>query len=170
MSEPSIHHPPLSRRSVILDVCVRAEVHTLLLVSLYFLFAGHNQPGGGFSGGLVASCAFCLRYVAGGPRALARAVRVAPPVILGVGLLLAVATGLTPLFLGDQFLQSALADVELPLIGTIHVASVLVFDTGVYLVVLGMTLLLLEQFGSAGEVDPDELTGRESGADAGAGR
>lgn len=137
------------RRSVILDVAVRAEVHTLLLVSLYLLFAGHNQPGGGFSGGLVASCAFCLRYVAGGERELARHRRVPPPWLLGAGLLLAVGTGLAPLFTGGQFLESALADLELPVIGTVHLASVLVFDTGVYLVVVGMALLLLEQFGAA---------------------
>ena len=152
-SSPPEHE---QRRSVILDVAVRAEVHTLLLVSLYLLFAGHNQPGGGFSGGLVASCAFCLRYVAGGERELARRVSVPPPWLLGGGLLLAAGTGLLPLLTGGQFLESALRDVELPLVGTVHGASVLAFDTGVYLVVLGMALLLLEQFGAADGSDPAE--------------
>lgn len=153
-----------ARRSVILDVCVRAEVHTLLLVSLYFLFAGHNQPGGGFSGGLIASCAFCLRYVAGGERSVARMLPSPPPVILGLGLLLAVGTGLTPLVLGDQLFESALVDVDLPWIGTVKTGSVLVFDTGVYLVVVGMTLLLLEQFGSAdGAEDPGDAADDSGG-------
>ena len=73
----------MSRRSVILDACVRAEFHTLLLVSLYFLFAGHNQPGGGFAGGLVASCAFALRFVAGGDRRGAAGHRRRPPIVHG---------------------------------------------------------------------------------------
>lgn len=149
--------PSNPRRSVIVDVAVRAELHTLLLVSLYFLFAGHNQPGGGFSGGLLAACAFCLRYVAGGERALARSVRVPPPVVLGVGLSLAVAAGLVPLVFGREFLESSLFDFDLPWIGAVHGSTVLVFDTGVYLVVLGMALLLLEQFGSADgdDAEPD---------------
>ena len=66
------------RRSMILDVCVQAEFHTLLLISLFMLFSGHNQPGGGFPGGLVAASAFCLRYVAGGRKELDRSVIVAP--------------------------------------------------------------------------------------------
>jgi multisubunit Na+/H+ antiporter MnhB subunit len=144
----------LPRRSVILDACVRAEFHTLILLSIYFLFAGHNQPGGGFSGGLVASSAFALRYVAGGERALERSVRIPPPVVLGAGLFLAVATGLVPLVLGGDFLESAYYQTELAVIGQISVSSVLVLDTGVFLVVLGMSLLLLEQFGSADGTDP----------------
>ena len=109
------------RRSVILDVCVRAEFHTLILVSLYFLFAGHNQPGGGFSGGLVASCAFCLLYVVGRrgggapldegaaddvPRASACCSRSS--------------TGIVPLLLGGEFLENVDHEGHLPVIGEVH--------------------------------------------------
>lgn len=166
MSAPT---PP--RRSVILDVCVRAEIHTLLLVSLYFLFAGHNQPGGGFAGGLLASCAFCLHYVAGGEPALARVIRIPPPVLLGAGLLLAVLTGLVPLLVGGLFLESAFLEAEIAVLGTVKVGSVLVFDSGVYLVVLGMSLFLLEQFGTADGPEPDAAhPGRSTDAHGGAGR
>lgn len=137
------------RRSVILDACVRAEFHTLLLVSLYMLFAGHNQPGGGFAGGLVASCAFFLRYVAGGERAVHKVIRVDPPIVMGVGLLIALVTAFTPLFLGDAFLESAILELHPPGLGLVKVTSVLFFDIGVYVVVLGMSLFLLEQFGGA---------------------
>jgi multicomponent Na+:H+ antiporter subunit A len=83
-----------------------------------------------------------------------------PPALLGLGLLLAVGTGLTPLVLGDQLFESALFRADLPWIGTVKSSSVLVFDIGVYLVVLGMTLLLLEQFGSTdGAEDPDDAAG-----------
>lgn len=147
-----------TRRSVILDTAVRAEFHTLLLVSLYMLLAGHNQPGGGFAGGLVAACACYLRYVAGGDAGLREVVRVDPPILMGAGLLLALGTGLTPLFLGDALFESAILELHPPLIGTVKVTSVLFFDIGVYIVVVGMALFLLEQFGGADGTDthPDE--------------
>ncbi len=105
------------RRSVILDVCVRAEFHTLMLVSLYLLFAGHNQPGGGFAGGLVASCAFCLLYVSGGEPAVHRAMKVPPTTFLGGGMLLAITTGIVPLLLGGEFLENSIMKATLPVIG-----------------------------------------------------
>lgn len=137
------------RRSVILDVCVRAEFHTLVLISLYLLFAGHNQPGGGFAGGLVASCAFCLLFVSGGEPSVQRVLKVPPTTFLGLGLLLAVVTGTISLMTGNEFLESALWKVDLPVLGQVKASSVLFFDIGVYLVVLGMVLLLLEQLGTA---------------------
>lgn len=146
----------MSRRSVILDLCVRAEFHTLILVSLYFLFSGHNQPGGGFSGGLVASCAFCLLYVAGGEPAVHRVMKVRPTTFLGLGMLAAIITGIVPLVLGGEFLENSIMKVTLPVIGQVKGSSVLFFDTGVYLVVLGMVLLILEQLGTADGVDHDE--------------
>lgn len=148
------------RRSVILDVCVRAEFHTLVLISLYLLFAGHNQPGGGFAGGLVASCAFCLLFVSGGEPAVQRALKVPPTTLLGLGLLCSVITGAVSLTLGGQFLESALWKAHLPVLGQLKVSSVLFFDIGVYLVVIGMVLLLLEQLGTAeGDADPDGQEG-----------
>ncbi len=147
-----------TRRSVILDTCVRAEFHTLLLISLYLLFAGHNRPGGGFAGGLVASCAVALRYVAGGDEGVRRVVRLDPPVVLGVGLLLALGTGVTPLLLGDALFESAILALHPPVLGTVKVTSVLFFDICVYVVVVGMTLFLLEQLGGADDTDhhPEE--------------
>jgi multicomponent Na+:H+ antiporter subunit A len=141
------------RRSVILDVCVRAEFHTLVLISLYMLFAGHNQPGGGFAGGLVASCAFCLLFVAGGEPSVRRVLRIPPTTFLGVGMLFAIVTGAVSLVLGGEFLESAIVKVDLPVIGQVKGSTVLFFDMGVYLVVLGMVLLLLEQLGTADGID-----------------
>jgi multicomponent Na+:H+ antiporter subunit A len=141
------------RRSVILDVCVRAEFHTLVLISLYMLFAGHNQPGGGFAGGLVASCAFCLLFVGGGEPSVRRVLRIPPTTFLGVGMLFAIVTGAVSLVLGGEFLESAIVKVDLPVIGQVKGSTVLFFDMGVYLVVLGMVLLLLEQLGTADGID-----------------
>jgi multisubunit Na+/H+ antiporter MnhB subunit len=140
------------KRSVILDRCVRAEFHTLVLISLFLLFAGHNQPGGGFVGGLVAGAALGLRFLAGGIDEVQQAARFHPFAIIGAGLLLGAATALAPLAMGDQLLRSAKATVDLPVVGSVHLSSSLVFDAGVYLVVVGLVLLMLQ---TLGEPDTD---------------
>lgn len=137
----------MSRTSVILDVCARLLFHTLLVISLYFLFAGHNRPGGGFAGGLLASCAFCLQYLAGGRTAIQSIVRIPATTFLGVGLLLAAGAAFVPVLQGGAALQSEMIKAELALFGTVKFSSVLLVDSGVYLVVLGMVLLVLEQLG-----------------------
>ena len=147
-----------ARRSPILDLCVRAEIHTVLVVSVYLLFAGHNQPGGGFPAGLVAGAAFVLQYLAGGADDVRRSARWSPFTFLGLGLLLAVVTALVPVALGGQVLEHATWSAELPLLGSVKTTSAIVFDTGVYLVVLGLVLLLLTSLGDAPEasVAPDD--------------
>lgn len=139
------------RRSVVLETVVRLAFHTVLVFSLYLLFAGHNSPGGGFVGGLVAGCAFVLRYVAGGRGALREAVPVDPVVPLGLGLLLATSTGLAALVLGGQLLESGKLAVDVPVLGLVKATSALAFDTGVYLVVVGLVLGLLRSLGAEAE-------------------
>lgn len=138
---------PMRDRSVILDVVVRAEFHVLLVFSVFLLFAGHNQPGGGFVGGLVAGAACALRLVTGGHDELERAIRVRPMTLLGSGLLLATGTALVSLWNNGQLLESRLLHVELPLFGTLETSTVLFFDSGVYLVVIGTVLAILDAFG-----------------------
>lgn len=140
-----------ARRSVVLETTVRLVFHTVLVFSLYLLFAGHNQPGGGFVGGLVAGAAFVLRYIAGGRAALAAAVPVDPGVPVGGGLVLAAGTGAVAWLLGGQFLESGKLQLVLPLLGELKVTSALPFDTGVYLVVVGLVLGLLRTLGAEAE-------------------
>lgn len=139
------------RRSVVLETAVRLVFHTVLVFSLYLLFAGHNQPGGGFVGGLVAGAAFVLRYVAGGRAALKAAVPIDPGVPVGGGLALAAGTGMAAWLFGGQFLESGKVELELPLLGMLKVTSALPFDTGVYLVVVGLVLALLRTLGAEAE-------------------
>ncbi|MCW2616235.1 MAG: mnhA [Frankiales bacterium] len=139
------------RRSVVLETAVRLVFHTILVFSLYLLLAGHNQPGGGFVGGLVAGLAFVLRYIAGGRAALREAVPVDPGVPLGLGLVLAAGTGVTALLLGGQFLESGKVELDLPLLGIVKATSALPFDTGVYLVVVGLVLGVLRTLGAEAE-------------------
>jgi multicomponent Na+:H+ antiporter subunit A len=123
----------------------------VLVFSLYLLFAGHNQPGGGFVGGLVAGAAFVLRYVAGGRAALRAAVPVDPGIPVGGGLVLAAGTGMAAWLFGGQFLESGKLEADLWLLGHLKVTSALPFDTGVYLVVAGLVLAVLRTLGAEAE-------------------
>lgn len=139
------------RRSVVLETAVRLVFHTILVFSLYLLLAGHNQPGGGFVGGLVAGLAFVLRYIAGGRAALREAVPVDPGVPLGLGLVLSAGTGVAALLVGGQFLESGKVSLDVPVLGLVKATSALPFDTGVYLVVIGLVLGVLRTLGAEAE-------------------
>jgi multicomponent Na+:H+ antiporter subunit A len=138
-------------RSVVLETVVRLAFHTVLVFGVYLLFAGHNQPGGGFIGGLVTGAAFILRYVSGGRRALRSAVPVDPRLPLAVGLLVATLTGVTAVVLGGQFLESGYRELEVPVLGDLALVSAVAFDIGVYLVVVGLVLGLLRTLGAEAE-------------------
>ena len=134
--------------SLILDIGVRTVFHTLLLFSVFLLLAGHNAPGGGFVGGLVAGAAFVLVYVSGGRRRLARRRQALPEWLLGSGLTLAVVTGALGWLRGGQYLRRVVFfDVDVPVLGELKLASPLPFDFGVYLVVVGVVLALLRSLG-----------------------
>ncbi|HWJ98184.1 MAG TPA: hydrogen gas-evolving membrane-bound hydrogenase subunit E, partial [Acidimicrobiales bacterium] len=135
------------RRLPFVDVSVRIVFPAVVLMSLWLLFAGHNRPGGGFVGGLLAGSAITLRYIAGGISEVRGRSRFRPWTVLGAGLLLAVGTAVAPLLAGGPVLDASLASFELPIIGAVKVGSTLVFDAGVYLVVLGMVLMAFEAFG-----------------------
>ena len=138
-------------RSIMLEVIVRILFHTIIVVSIYLLFAGHNLPGGGFAGGLVAGMALVMRYVAGGPYELGAAAPTDAGRLLGVGMTLAVATAIVPLFFGAPALTSTFWEAELPVFGHVEFVTSTVFDVGVYLVVIGLVLDVLRSLGA--EVD-----------------
>gem|GEM_PF-34091 len=135
------------RRSLILDVSVRVLYPSIIVLSLYFLFAGHNQPGGGFVGGLAAASAVSLRYVAGGVAAVRRSFRLQPSAILGLGLALSVGTAIFPMLLGGTILEHGTLKVHPPVLGEIKATSALPFDIGVYLLVVGLALMIFQAFG-----------------------
>lgn len=134
-------------RSVIVDTGTRVVFHSALVLSIYFLVTGHNQPGGGFVGGLVAAAAFALVYVAGGVDAVRSLSRVPPSLVLGCGLALSASTALAPLVIGDAILESGHVATDVPGLGHIKVATTLLFDVGVYGVVVGLVLLVIQAFG-----------------------
>jgi multicomponent Na+:H+ antiporter subunit A len=143
-------------RHLVLDLSVKVIFHAVNAGSLYLLFAGHNQPGGGFVGGLLAGAAVAMRYASGGIEEVRALSRFAPWTILGAGLLLATATALAPLVFGRQVLEAALLDLDLPLLGHVKATSALPLDVGVYLLVVGLVLMVFEAFGDDPTLDQGE--------------
>lgn len=141
--------PP--RPSLVLETSVSLVFHTVLVFGVYLLLAGHNQPGGGFVGGLVCGTAFTLRYVARGRAGLASAVPVDPGVPLGLGVVLAASTGATAWLFGADYLRSGKVVLDVPVLGEVALTSALAFDTGVFLVVVGVVLALLRTLGAEAE-------------------
>lgn len=139
------------RRSLILDTVLDVVTRTAVLFSLFLLFAGHNAPGGGFVGGLVAASALVLRYVAGGAERVDAVARVHEGTLLGSGLLLAALSGASGWWFGGAFLYGAKLEADLPVLGHLKVTSALPFDIGVYLVVVGLGLSLLRSLGAAAD-------------------
>jgi multicomponent Na+:H+ antiporter subunit A len=135
----------------ILETGTRAVFHTIALFSIYMLFAGHNAPGGGFIGGLIAAAAVVLHATAEGPDSVRRLMPIEAEGMLGLGVLLAALTGIAGFAIDGAFLASGVWELDLPLLGHVKATSVLVFDIGVYLVVLALGLVLVRTL--SGEAD-----------------
>lgn len=135
-------------RSLVLEVTTRLVFPTMMVLSVYFYFSGHNAPGGGFAGGLVAGLALVLRYLAGGRYELGEAVPIDAGKILGLGLTLAAGTALVSVLLGAPALSSATLQFTLPVLGDIKIVTALFFDLGVYLIVVGLILDVLRSLGA----------------------
>lgn len=113
----------------------------LILFSLFILLRGHYLPGGGFVGGLIASIAFVIHSFANGLEKTKTIIKFHPGFLIPVGLLLAIISGAAPLFIGQSFMTGLWMDDPIPVIGM--VGSALFFDTGVYFVVVGITLTII---------------------------
>ncbi|MFT4296488.1 MAG: Na+/H+ antiporter subunit A [Micropruina sp.] len=159
---------PLSR-SLIFEVITRIMFSVMMLVSLYLLIAGHNAPGGGFAGGLVAGIALMIRYLAAGRRELDDAVPFDAGRLLGAGLAVSVLSAVTPALLGGKIFQSYDLKVVVPgwehlatpwgdwtLFGEMHLVSSTVFDIGVYLIVIGVVLDLTRTLGAGIDIQSEQ--------------
>jgi multicomponent Na+:H+ antiporter subunit A len=133
--------------TVIVRAMTRILTPGIVLLSLFLLVRGHDEPGGGFIGGLVAGAAVVLEYLTGGPERIRRLPPLRATEMLSVGLLLAVGYGLVGLVAGQAFLRGAVWEVGVPLAGTLKVAASLAFDLGVYLVVLGVVVAYMRSLG-----------------------
>jgi multicomponent Na+:H+ antiporter subunit A len=137
-AEGRLHHEPVQPvNSPIFRTAARLLMPLLLVFSIFLLLRGHNQPGGGFVGGLVAAAAFALYGIAFGVRRARQALLVRPLTLLGAGLLIALASGLPGSLGGRPFLSALWAS------GPVALGTPAVFDLGVFLVVTGVVLMMI---------------------------
>ena len=124
-------------------VLVRLLLPIAVVIALYFFMRGHNLPGGGFVAGLCVAIAFLTQYIVAGTHWVEAHLQRKVIRWIALGMLAAVATGLGSLWFGYPFLTSHTAHVTLPGLGEVHFASAMLFDVGVFAVVVGATLLIL---------------------------
>jgi multicomponent Na+:H+ antiporter subunit B len=127
--------------SIILYLAARYLMPLLMVFSVFLLIRGHNEIGGGFVGGLVAAAAFILYAIANNVQEARRILRVQPRVLIAAGLLVSLSSGLIGWLSGKPFMTGLWLKDPLPVIGKI--GTPLMFDVGVYLVVIGVTLLII---------------------------
>ena len=136
------------RFSPLLATGTRTMVPTLVLFSVFLLVTGHDVPGGGFAGGLIASAALLLVFLAFGARGLKRALPLDPEALTGVGLAAAILAGIVGLLFNDTFLTYTYASAELPFIGEVKISTLLLFDVGVYVLVIGLVATAVLRLGT----------------------
>ncbi len=128
--------------SSILQTAARVLMPLLLLFAVFLLLRGHNHPGGGFVAGLVVAVSFVLFGIAFGVAAARRALPVAPSTLLGVGLLVALASGLPGPLGGRPFMSARWTTVTVGA-SAVDVGTPLIFDVGVFLAVIGVVLTIV---------------------------
>src|SRR5690606_24010709 len=115
---------------------------TIAIAACLFM-RGHDLPGGGFAGGVAMAIGFLLQYLAGGTRWVEDRLRILPVRWIAIGILVSTMTGSGSWLFGRPFLTSAFSYVDVPYIGDVPVASALLFDLGVFVLVVGATVLML---------------------------
>ena len=139
--------------SLILRTATRLLVGLILVFSVYLLLRGHNEPGGGFSGALVAATGFALFTISEGPCAVRRALRIAPFHLIVMGLVTALVAGIAGMAAGKPFL-TGLWGYWGSHSNALAVGTPLLFDVGVFLVVLGTVLALLLALEESAPAEP----------------
>jgi multicomponent K+:H+ antiporter subunit A len=142
-----------AKEPLLLRTAARLVLPLALVVSLHIFWRGHNQPGGGFIAGLITAAALVLQYVAAGLKTVDSALGAGGgrryTTWIGAGLGIAVLTGVGALAVRQPFLTSAHGHPVVPLLGELPLATATLFDLGVYVTVVGATLLMLSALGLA---------------------
>lgn len=119
-------------------------VFIIFSFAIFLLLAGHNAPGGGFIGGLMTAVAFVILYVSFDMEKIDKVLKFDYTVFIAIGLLFAMVTGVSSIFLGYPFLTHFFGYIEFPFLGEVELTTALPFDLGVYFVVVAaaMTIIL----------------------------
>ena len=134
-------HPP------IMQTLTRLLFPLMLMVAVFIFLRGHNLPGGGFIAGLIASVALISQYLANGIDWTNERLRIDMHRVIWIGLLVATLTGVVSMLIGYPFLTTAFTYLTWPVVGKFEVASAIAFDLGVFLVVVGATVMILVELG-----------------------
>ncbi|MBC5636059.1 Na(+)/H(+) antiporter subunit B [Ornithinibacillus sp. BX22] len=129
--------------NLILQTATALIAFILLGFSVYLFFAGHNSPGGGFIGGLVTAAAVVLLYMAYGIDFVNKILPINFRALISVGLLVAFLTGVGSFLFDVPFLSHTFGYFEFPIFGEVELATAMLFDLGVYLTVVGVTVTII---------------------------
>jgi multicomponent Na+:H+ antiporter subunit B len=121
----------------------------ILIFSIYLFFAGHYTPGGGFIGGLMTSAALVLLLLAFDIKTIKEALPINFLTVAASGLMISILTGVGAIIFDVPFLTHAFEYIELPILGKTAIASTLAFDLGVYLVVVGIAMTIIQTIGES---------------------
>ena len=133
----------MKENDVVLKTVTKLVVFILLTFGFYVFFAGHNNPGGGFIGGLIFSSAFILMFLAFNVADVLESLPIDFKALMVIGSLLSAITAITPTFFGKPFLSQYDATIAIPLLGNIHVTTVTVFELGILLSVVGVIVTVM---------------------------
>ena len=151
MVGPKENHLGLSwskeAHSRIMQTLIRLLLPLMLIVAVYIFLRGHNLPGGGFIAGLIGAVALIVQYMGNGIAWKNRRLEFDKHLFSVSGVLSAGRTGLVSIISGSPFLTAAFGHVSLPLVGEFEIASAMAFDLGVFLAVVGVTVMILVQLG-----------------------
>lgn len=138
---------PLQSNDVLLKTTTKVVTFIVLTFALHLFFAGHHNPGGGFIGGLVTAAALVLVALAFSTETIRKALPIDFRTLTGIGLGIAALTGTGSFLFGAPFLSQTFGYFELPLLGETELTTAMLFDLGVYLAVLGVTMTIILQIG-----------------------
>ncbi|MGV2940026.1 Na(+)/H(+) antiporter subunit B [Mesobacillus sp. LC4] len=139
----------MKTNDVILQTVTKFTLFVIILFSIHLFFAGHYYPGGGFIGGLMTSGAIVLLLLAFDIKTVKMILPVDYLKVVAVGLLFAIGTGAGALFFDKPFLTHAYTYAYLPLLGKTSLHTAVLFDTGVFLVVIGVTMTIIQTIGES---------------------
>ncbi len=143
--------------TILLKTAAKLIFPLTLIFAMFIALKGHNEPGGGFIGGLMAAVAFLFYRMAHGRGALIRLMPFHPRVLVALGLAIAAATGVWPMLWGGAFLRSSIIDeLSIGLGQKIHFASAVFFDAGVLMVVVGVSVGMIQRLSEELDVKEGE--------------
>lgn len=130
-------------KSYIIQLAASRLLPITILLSLLVFYRGHNDPGGGFIGGLIASAGFIFYAMAFDTKEAQRKLNISPLTLIVTGLSIAVISTLPALFVGNPFFTGEWISLQIPMAGTLKLGTPLLFDLGVYLTVWGIMLMII---------------------------